>query len=403
LCYPNVIKWASPDAVPGSLVSVFDPSGKKFGVGLYNPNARIPLRMFHHGEDTFTEDDFFVLLGDSISLRKNVLKLDKVSNVYRIVNSDGDGLSGLIVDKFSDVLSISVHCRGVWQRLSSWIGYLTDKLGTKSVVVQVDPEIAEMEGMNMENGGIQKETNHTIKTSRLRRKAYWGGDDVQTTQVTEGKVNYEINFDYGHKTGFFCDQRENRFRLSALAQGATSMLDLCCYNGAFSLSAVIAGVKHATAVDIDPYAIAQARRNVVLNGIRGTINFVHGDAFSFTRDQVKAKKKWQVVVLDPPKFVAESYNLTLESGKQKYADLNELALTLVEQGGLFVTCSCSGSLSTSEFQHIVGKASVRAGRRLQLLPRQERLLTTLCQQHAQKATTLKSYGGVYFSTLYITT
>jgi 23S rRNA (cytosine1962-C5)-methyltransferase len=189
---------------------------------------------------------------------------------------------------------------------------------------------------------------------------------VRTVKCREHGVRFEVNFEEGHKTGFFCDQRENRLKLSTLVSGKR-VLDLCCYTGGFALAAkVLGGAAEVTAVDLDEKAIAQAQRNANLNQVKG-IDWVHTDAFSYVRTMIRTEApKWEVVVLDPPKLVHSREEIE-ENGRQKYEDLNRLALELVEPGGLFLTCSCSGLVTPMEFEQIVTKAAHRAKRRLQFL------------------------------------
>lgn len=342
--YPAMIREASPDAAPGSLVTVYDRDGQRFGAGLYNPRARVPLRMFHHGEGAFTEADFAGLLDRAVDLRLRTLRLPEVTDAFRVVHSDGDGFSGLVVDKYADVLSVEVHSLGVWQRLAGWLPRLHERLGTRREVVEVSEFVARVE--------------------RIPRAA--PARAVPPVKIREHGVRYEVDFAGGHKTGFFCDQRENRRRLAGLVLPGMRVLDLCCYTGGFALSAAIHGrAAEVTGVDLDEQAVAQARRNANLNQVR--IDWVHCDAFSYARQMQRNGRKWDLIVADPPKLVGSREEAA--EGQQKYEDLNGLALTLLPPGGMLVTCSCSGLVSEEEFTRFVSKAAHRQGRRLQILER----------------------------------
>jgi 23S rRNA (cytosine1962-C5)-methyltransferase len=180
-------------------------------------------------------------------------------------------------------------------------------------------------------------------------------------------VRYEVDFASGHKTGFFCDQRENRKSLARFCKGAR-VLDLCCYSGGFALSAkVLGGAGEVTGVDLDEKAIAAARRNANLN--RVALQLVHADAFAYARQMQGNRESWDAVVLDPPKFIFTREDRGNSEGRRKYEDLNQLAISLVRPGGLFVTCSCSGLLSLEHFEQHVIKAAHRLGRRLQFFDR----------------------------------
>ncbi len=342
--YPAMIASASPDAAPGSLVTVYDRDGRRFGAGLYNPSARVPLRMFHHGETPFGEEDFLRLLDRALALRLEVLRLPEVTDAFRVVHSDGDGLSGLIVDRFADVLSVEVHSLGVWQRLPRWLPHLHARLGTRREGIEVSDLAARAE--------------------RMSRRDRPPPARLPPVKIREHGIRYEVDFAEGHKTGFFCDQRENRLRFGRLVGPSLRVLDLCCYTGGFALAAAVHGrAADVTGVDLDEKAIARARRNAHLNQVR--VSWVHCDAFSYARQMQCNGEQWDAVVLDPPKLVAGRDNF--RDGQRRYEDLNGLAMALVKPGGLLVTCSCSGLVSAADFERFVCRAAHRQGRRLQIL------------------------------------
>lgn len=182
-------------------------------------------------------------------------------------------------------------------------------------------------------------------------------------KIVENGITYEVDFAQGHKTGFFCDQRDNRLKFASLVKGGT-VLDLCCYSGGFSIAAkMLGGAAEVTAVDLDEKAVAMARRNANINQQR--IEFVHADAFVYARQMVRNGRLFDAVLLDPPKFIIGRDGF--EEGIKKYHDLNMLGLQCVRPGGLFVTCSCSGLLSPYEFEQTVIKAAQRQGRKLQIM------------------------------------
>jgi 23S rRNA (cytosine1962-C5)-methyltransferase len=337
-----MIGAVSPDAKAGDLVAVYDKEGNRFGAGLFNPRARVPLRVVVHGDQPVGEDYFTTALARAVDWRVKSLQLDEQTDAYRVVNSDGDGLSGLIVDRFGDTLSVEVHSLGVYQRLSAWLKLLHDRLGTKREVVQVD-----------ERAGRAEE----IPPQPLAGKS---------VRIREHGVRYEVNFAGGHKTGFFCDQRDNRLKFARLARGCR-VLDLCCYTGGFAVAAaVLAGGEDVTGVDLDEDALAQARRNGNLNQ-QTRLRWVHADAYAFARQMYKNGELWGAVVLDPPKLLESREDE--RDGYRKYEDLNSLGAQLVAPGGLFVTCSCSGLLSEEDFEQLVIRSVHRLNRRLQIFDR----------------------------------
>ena len=342
--FPRMLGSVSGEIAPGSLVNVYDKNGELFGAGFWNEASRTPLRMVHHGKDAFAERDLDAALERAVKLRREVLRLDETTNAYRVLHGDSDGLGGLVVDRYADVLSLEVSTLAVWQRLDRWLPLLHRLCGTKRHVVQVDEGIARMEGIRAEEAPASPAP-------------------VRLVKIVENGITYEVDFAQGHKTGFFCDQRDNRLKFASLVKGAT-VLDLCCYSGGFSIAAkMLGGAAEVTAVDLDEKAVAMAKRNGNIN--RQRIDFVHADAFVYARQMVHNGRLFDAVLLDPPKFIIgrDGY----EEGIKKYHDLNMLGLQCVRPGGLFVTCSCSGLLSPAEFEHTVIKAAQRQGRKLQIM------------------------------------
>jgi 23S rRNA (cytosine1962-C5)-methyltransferase len=342
----------SPDAKAGDLVAVYDKLGQRIGAGLYNPRAKIPLRVVCHSAEPVGEDYFEAALRRAVVLRRDWLKLDEQTNAWRAVNSDGDGLSGLTVDRYDDVLFCDVTSLGVFLRLPRWLPLLHELCGTKHTHVHVDHDLGSLEGIKP---SLMKEVTATAPAK---------------VRIREHGVRYEVDFAEGHKTGFFCDQRDNRLRFSKLVKDAR-VLDLCCYTGGFSLAAtVLGGAADATGVDLDEAAVAQARRNQNLNQVPpAKLHWVHADAFAYARQMQQNGQTWDAVVLDPPKFVLTREGPGHFEGRRKYEDLNQLALSLVKPGGLVVTCSCSGLVSLEEFEAHVIKAAHRLNRRLQFFDR----------------------------------
>lgn len=322
-------------------MKVLDKAGAPFGIGFYNPRAKIPLRMAAHGDFAPEEDYFLENITSAAHLRRNILKLDDLSEAYRAIHGDADRFPGLVVDKYRDVLSMEVTSLAAWQRLGTWIPALHAAYGTSRARIQVDRDIALMEGISLSPHPLHE----TIKPLKCR----------------EHGVSFEIQFNEAHKTGFFCDQRENRRQFGEWAAGA-EVLDLCCYTGGFSVRAALKGAD-VTAVDLDEKAIEMAKRNANINQVR--VKYTHADAFTWARTMIENGRKWDVVLADPPKFIFGKDEERL--GYNKYCDLNSLALKLVRPGGLFVTCSCSGQLDAYEFERLVISSAHRQNLRLQVL------------------------------------
>ncbi len=351
--FARMIRSADPAARPGDVVHVHDKTGALFGRGLYNPHSTIVLRMLTHG-DLVVDDTFWRRrLADAVELRRR-LRLDETTDAYRLVHAEGDGLSGLIVERYADCLVLEVFSLGMFQRAAMIVDVLTELLGPATSlerpaatggawrsVVRADPSIERIERFHVDPDPAP-------------------GTAVVT--IREHGVRYRVDVRGGHKTGFFCDQRDNRRRFAVLGRDA-DVLDLCCYTGGFSLCAKLLGqAREVTAVDLDESAIAIAKENANLNQTR--INFVHADAFPYLRQLIANGRRFDAVVLDPSKLALSRDEV--DDALRKYYDLNLLAMQVVRPSGVLLTCSCSGLVAPHVFLDTVHRAAKRANRSLQL-------------------------------------
>lgn len=341
--YQKMVKEASPDAQPGDSVIVYDKSGAVFGYGLYNPRSQIALRMLSHGDAPLDAAFWRGMLGRAVELRMKTLRLPEITDAYRLVHAEGDGISGLVVDRYGDVLSVEVFSLGIWRKLDVLLPLLHELAGTTHHRVQVDEKVQQLEGFAAE----------PLASAELR----------ETVTFAEHGVRFRVSFAAGHKTGFFCDQRENRRRLAEWTAGA-DVLDVCAYTGGFGLYAKVRGAaEEVTCVDLDEQAVALARKNANLNQVR--LSAVHADAFAYLRQMQTNGRQYDVMVCDPPKFIFGRRESA--EGRGKYYDLNRLAAGLVRPGGLLLTCSCSGALGRDDFVGIVTGAARQARRECQIL------------------------------------
>jgi 23S rRNA (cytosine1962-C5)-methyltransferase len=347
--YPNMILAASSDARRGDVVTVYDKEGKVFGHGFFNPGGRVPLRIFQHGSEPLAEDHFEKLLRDAVSLRRDVLRLDESTDAYRVVHADADRIPGLMVDKLGEVLAVEVSNGTALRKAKEWVPVLQQLLGTRQVVIHMDNAAQRAEALS------DREVEDALESV---------GTGMESGRITENGMRFHVDFQHGHKTGFFCDQRDNRAKWGSWVKGRR-VLDVCCYSGGFSVAAKLGGAEEVTGVDLDEKAIELAKKNANLNQQR--ISFVHADAFTWMRQMQKNGASWDAVILDPPKLIFSREGF--EEGKARYHDLNKLALSLVETGGLFATCSCSGLMPVEVFEEIVTGIAHRAGRKLQILDR----------------------------------
>lgn len=333
----------SPRARDGDLVRVIDRDGLPLGFALWNGRSQIALRFLSHADEPPGVASWAAKIDSAVRLRRETLGLDAETDAYRVIHAEGDGLSGLIVDRYADVLSVEIFSLGMYQRIGPLLQLLSERLGTKHFRVNVDERIALAEDF----------PGRPVASEKLPPRV----------TIHEGVVRYRVRFEGAHKTGFFCDQRDNRRDLARFCPDR-SVLDLCCYTGGFGLGALIRGkARDVTCVDLDEKAIAQAKENANLNQVKPA--FVHADAYNYLRTMGQNGREYGVVVLDPPKMIPG--RLDISAGKRKYFDLNVLAMKVAEPGGLLLTCSCSGLLPAEEFLILLRAAARQAGRSARVL------------------------------------
>ncbi|MBI4425547.1 MAG: class I SAM-dependent rRNA methyltransferase [Elusimicrobia bacterium] len=328
-----------PRAKPGDLAAVYDKNGAPYGIGFYNPRSLISVRLLTRDASAVDGEAFFGRrLDEALRFRRETLGLDAVSDAYRVVHDYGDGLPGLVIDRYADCLVLEFYSLGMFRQAARLERLLAARLPGCRFVRRASPYTEKMEGFELKPGPGAR------------------------TRVRENGVVFEVEPSGGYKTGFFCDQRENRLAAARFARGKR-VLDICSYTGGFGIYAKKVGeAEEVTCVELDPEASEVARRNANANQVR--VRTVTADAFPFLRQAAENQERFGLVILDPYKLVASREGYA--SGRQKYIDFNRLALGLVEEGGTLLTCSCSGLVSMDEFQQFLRTAAGSAGRRVQI-------------------------------------
>jgi 23S rRNA (cytosine1962-C5)-methyltransferase len=323
----------------GDMVAVYA-GDELLGYGLFNSRSEIAVRMLSFGPNLPDDAFWNSRLQTAVALRRDLLRLDAVTNAYRLIHAEADGLTGMVVDRLGDVLSAEAFSLGMYRRATAIVERLASMCGVRHTLVRPSPQFLSQEG--------------------CEPPPLASPDLPDQVTIEEFGTRFRVRFAGGHKTGFFCDQRDNRRQLAAMCEGR-SVLDLCCYTGGFSVQAKRLGkAAEVTGVDLDEEPLKLARENANLNQAR--VRFVQADAFAYMRDMIEQQRQYDVVVLDPPKLVRS--RLELEEGTRKHFDLNRLAMRLVRPGGLLLSCCCSGLLQTEDFHRLLISASRQAGAEL---------------------------------------
>jgi len=325
---------------PGSIVDVIGVEGEWIGRGFYNGHSRIAVRILETHPDVPVDAGWFSRkIAEAVSLRREVLKLDDVSDAWRVVHSEGDGLSGLVVDRYGDLLVVEFFSAGMF-RHREWIyEALTEQFPGCRFHSFADEHVQKQESFD-----------------------YRGSVPAEPAIITEYGVRFRADPAGAHKTGFFADQRENREWLSRHVEGRR-VLDLCCNTGGFGVYAAVRGASEVVGIDIDEDVIEIAKGNAKLNDVR--IKFVQADIFPWLRDASNAGDAYDVVVLDPAKMTRDREQVI--PALKKYLDMNKLALGVVKPGGLLATFSCTGLVSEEQFLDMLRRAAFYANRTIQIL------------------------------------
>ena len=370
----RVVGRPPPNA--GDVVLLCNGADEPFAWGVFNPNSMYRVRIL----DTLLNTDDSISLDDVVSNRVRAAIAARATlgllpppttatDVYRMVNSEGDRLSGLIVDRLGPGVAV-VQSSAVWiESRREMISELIKKhAGVDTVVWRQTSELLKEGGWE-----VQDQDGEGGGGGEGAFDATPGGSSASaaTHVVQENGIKYACN-PHGQKTGFYCDQREHRAFIRALAKDK-DVVDICCFSGGFTLSAAAGGASTALGIDSSGPAIELARENAKLNGFGEdhqspqTVSFERADAMQFMRTALSEGKQWDIVVLDPPKLAPNKKSL--QNALRRYESLNAVAMQLVRPGGLLMTCSCSGAVAQSggEFESMLQKASKRARRKVQVV------------------------------------
>jgi 23S rRNA (cytosine1962-C5)-methyltransferase len=340
--FQKMVEKPTPKPKPGSLVEIYDRDGTFAGRGFYNGHSRIALRVLTQDPDEAVDEGFFRRrIGDAVRLRRELLRLDEVTDAYRLVHSEGDQLSGLVVDRFADTLVIEYFAAGMFRQRDT----------IRRVLLEHFPD-AKLYWFAEEH--VQKQESFDCAIP----------PPPPPTVIVEHGVKFHAAPGTKHKTGFFADQRDNRRKLAAFCAGKR-VLDICCNSGGFAVYAKTVGdAADVTGIDLDEEILGVAESNAKLNRVK--VRFVQADLFPWLRDvAIGNSERWDVVVLDPAKMTRDREQVI--PALKKYLDMNKLALAAVAPGGLFLTCSCTGLVSEEQFLDMLRRAAFYANRTVQVL------------------------------------
>jgi 23S rRNA (cytosine1962-C5)-methyltransferase len=330
----------------GDVVDLLTSAGKFVARGIFNSHSRIRVRLYTWNNVQALDGAFWhQRLRAAIDLRV-ALGLDQAEGAARLVFSEADGISGLIVDRYAQWLSIQVTALGMAQRLDELVALLVELVGPRGIFVRTEKGVAAAEGIT------------------LRDALYWGEAPQGPAFIVENQLRYGVDLAEGQKTGFYLDQRDNR-RVAAAYLRGRRVLDMFCYSGAFALNAAMHGhAREVLGVDASQKAVALARANAQLNAITN-VRFEAADGFKALEALASDGKRFGAVILDPPKFARSRQSV--DEALRAYHRLNRLAVDVLEPGGILVTCSCSGHATRDDILFMLLGVAEQTGRDIQVL------------------------------------
>ena len=322
--------------------------GDLIGRGLLNPVSKIRLRLYTWNPEQVLSTEFFQQRIDrALSGREYLDWSSDRDSAMRLVASEGDGLSGLTVDRFGEWLVVQLTSAALAVHRQELLDHLQNRLRPRGIILRTEKGIGQSEGLELCDGLIAGEA------------------PPEQLVISENGLQFGVNLLTGQKTGFFLDQRDNRAAAARYLRDR-KVLDLFCYSGGFGLAALKHGpAASVVGIDVSQAAIGLAEENAKRNNLADRVHYETKAAFVALEERIQASEQFDAVILDPPKM-ARTRN-SIDQALKGYFSLNRLAVDLLPPGGILVTCSCSGLVSRHDFSQMLASVAMRAGRDIQIL------------------------------------
>jgi 23S rRNA (cytosine1962-C5)-methyltransferase len=347
--FSGAVQRASGEPKSGDAVELRDAAGNPLAVAAYSPQSQIRARVWSFDPREKVDAAFFRARIERALALREALPASRHTNALRLIHGESDGLPGLIVDRYADVLVAQFLAAGVERWRETLLDLLAELTACAAIFERSDAEVRKLENLPQRVGFAR------------------GNRNASRCPIVEYGLNFRVDVERGQKTGFFLDQRENRQRVRSLAAGR-AVLDGFCYTGGFSIAALAGGATRVSAIESSGPALEVARENLAANPLDAArVQFVQADVFSELRGLRDRGARFEMVVLDPPKFAPTAAQA--RNAARAYKDINLLALKLLAPGGLLATFSCSGGVSPELFQSIVAGAALDAGADAKIIER----------------------------------
>jgi 23S rRNA (cytosine1962-C5)-methyltransferase len=342
--YKRQILRTDPSIRPGDIVNVIAPDGKYIGTGYYNSHSDICIRIL-----TFTNEpiDAGLFRSRMAAADEKRSKIKPLTDAYRVVFSEADGLPGLVIDRYGGTVVFQALTLGMERFKETIIDLIDEILKPEYIYERSDSPYRKFEGLE-------------------ERRGWWGDEGSGCVEISEGRARFLVDIVRGHKTGFYLDQRSARLAIGSAAKGR-DVLDLFSYTGGFAVHAALGGARSALGVDIKEDWLALAGRNSELSGVGKITEFARSDAFGYLKKMKTEGRLFDIIIVDPPSFAKAKYSLA--SASRGYEELNTAAMRCLKDGGTLATFSCSHNMPNEIFSGILKKASEKAGKSVSILKR----------------------------------
>lgn len=353
--FSGAIESVSSTPEPGAAVEVQSADGSFVAYGLFNPHSQIRVRLYSWAIDALLSEAFWRHRIAQAVAHRAALGLLHPEGACRLVYSEGDGLSGLMIDRYRDVLAVQFTSLAMWERrevLMTAVREAMEGAGTALTagVLRTEKGILDEEGLEISDGLLF-------------------GSSPDLIEIDEGGLTLGVDLRTGQKTGAYLDQVETRRAVAPLGAGL-DVADVCCYTGGFSIRLLAAGARSVRGVDVSAGALERARDNAARNGLgaaldEGRWTLEKRDAFKWLEARRDEGTRFGMIVLDPPRFARSTRGVP--QALRGYASLNELAVSCLDPGGILVTCSCTGRVSRERFLGVLAGVEERTGRRIRVM------------------------------------
>jgi 23S rRNA (cytosine1962-C5)-methyltransferase len=342
--FGRAVKLVPEGTADGSLVPVYSEEREFIGYGFYNSRSQIRIKLFEWREGKFDlKENIKEKIDKAYLFRHQILNITSQTDAYRLINSEGDALPGLIVDVYGRSAVVQVNLLAFYQNLDTIIDVLKGKIQVDRILVKTDEHYAEKEGFE------------------LREHWVVGGGNGREI-IRDGNLRFAVELLGAQKTGFYLDQRNNRKVVKELAAGK-KVLDCFCFSGAFAIWALQGGAQEVVCVDSSEKALDLAQENLRLNHC--TASLVKAKAFDFLKKSLTGGERFDLIVLDPPKFAPQKKDV--RNALNGYFELNRMAMQILNGKGILVSCSCSQQVDEENFITVLNQATISLGREMRII------------------------------------